>query len=474
MARTSKAKRIAQFFARYPKFDYDSVAPVNSEFQRLVRCYKWKRGSAQDKKAWAGFSTAMGKQFADYYGTDVYDINAWQALCMALGVHPVPDTISECKEIIKSTHVNLVDFIDVQVTGRPVQIFETEEELREYTKNTRKIYPLDAAKRVPATHIADFFANYADFVYNPGAPVSSQFRRLVKGWDRESLEYEEAWSGFGAAMGRQFVTYYGSDVHDINAWQALCIALRVDPLPDSILGCKRIIRSKHVNLVDFIDVQTTGKPVRIFDTVQMLRRYTKRTKKIYPKQACKGEWFHKPLSSVVVLGPSLSKVVEAKTDGAGPRSEATHIADFFANYPDFSHNPGTPVSVEFQRLAKRYKWKRKSPEYKDAWAQFGAAMGKQFADYYGSDVHDINAWQALCIELGVDPVPDTIAQCKKIMKSTHVNLVDFIDIRSTPGGQIRKFNTREELKRYTNKRKKYYPLDAAKESGVLASLLRQI
>jgi len=41
-------------------------------------------------------------------------------------------------------------------------------------------------------------------------------------------------------------------------------------------------------------------------------------------------------------------------------------------------------------------------------------MGKQFADYYGSDVHDINAWQALCIELGVDPVPDTIAQCKKV------------------------------------------------------------
>jgi len=49
--------------------------------------------------AWAGFSTAMGKQFADYYGSDVYDINAWQALCVALGVHPVPDTIYECKEV---------------------------------------------------------------------------------------------------------------------------------------------------------------------------------------------------------------------------------------------------------------------------------------------------------------------------------------------------------------------------------------
>ena len=49
-----------------------------------------------------------------------------------------------------------------------------------------------------------------------------------------------------------------------------------------------------------------------------------------------------------------------------------------------------------------------------AWKEFGMAMGKQFASYYGSDVHDITAWQALCIELQVDPVPDTIVQCKRV------------------------------------------------------------
>lgn len=41
-------------------------------------------------------------------------------------------------------------------------------------------------------------------------------------------------------------------------------------------------------------------------------------------------------------------------------------------------------------------------------------MGKQFASYYGSDVRDISAWQALCIALQVDPVPDTITQCKRV------------------------------------------------------------
>ena len=41
-------------------------------------------------------------------------------------------------------------------------------------------------------------------------------------------------------------------------------------------------------------------------------------------------------------------------------------------------------------------------------------MGKQFAAYYGSDIRDINAWQALCVALDVDPVPDTITQCKRV------------------------------------------------------------
>lgn len=59
-------------------------------------------------------------------------------------------------------------------------------------------------------------------------------------------------------------------------------------------------------------------------------------------------------------------------------------------------------------------WKRGSLKNKMAWKEFGMAMGKQFASYYGSDVHDITAWQALCIELQVDPVPDTIVQCKRV------------------------------------------------------------
>lgn len=108
----------------------------------------------------------MGKQFASFYGSSVHDIRAWQVLCAALGINPIPKTIKECKDvrfqsikvdcshqnhlpkpqIIDTTHVNLVDFIDTRTTGKPVEIFETEKALRKYTIKKGKIYPKESAK----------------------------------------------------------------------------------------------------------------------------------------------------------------------------------------------------------------------------------------------------------------------------------------------------------------------------------------
>ncbi|KAM6503640.1 hypothetical protein JOM56_000583 [Amanita muscaria] len=140
------AQHLVEFFARYPRFEYNLEASVSAEFDRLVETYGWERDSKKGKKAWEGFSRAMGKQFSTFYGSRVDDINAWQALCVALNVNPVPQTIHECIAVIKSTHVNLVDFIDTRITGNPVQKFATQEELRTYTKETHKIFPRRSAE----------------------------------------------------------------------------------------------------------------------------------------------------------------------------------------------------------------------------------------------------------------------------------------------------------------------------------------
>ena len=161
----SAATFITAFFAEYPEFNYDSTAPVTQEYRRLTQESDWMPRSQEDKKAKAAFGTAMGKQFASFYGSSIHDIKAWKALCEALGVDPIPKTIAECRDVrtevlpcpcchitvhvqqlIKSTHVNLVDFIDTRITGDPIKIFKTEKELRDYTRENDKYYPKQSAK----------------------------------------------------------------------------------------------------------------------------------------------------------------------------------------------------------------------------------------------------------------------------------------------------------------------------------------
>ena len=50
------------------------------------------------------------------------------------------------QQLVRSTHVNLVDFIDTRITGKPIEIFETVKELRNYTRKNKKYYPKESAK----------------------------------------------------------------------------------------------------------------------------------------------------------------------------------------------------------------------------------------------------------------------------------------------------------------------------------------
>ena len=43
-------------------------------------------------------------------------------------------------------------------------------------------------------------------------------------------------------------------------------------------------------------------------------------------------------------------------------------------------------------------------------------VGTEFASHYGSDAHVTERWQALCRDCGVNPVPPSIGQCKKVQR----------------------------------------------------------
>ncbi|KAI0370260.1 hypothetical protein BV20DRAFT_1052600 [Pilatotrama ljubarskyi] len=132
---------IQAFFANYPDFDYNAEAPFFEEFKRLETDLHWER--KQREIAREELRDAMVRQFNTMYGTSADDLGSWQLLCTALGMSPVPNNIKACQRKVKATHVNLVDFIEAPLTGKPVQTFKSEAKLSKYTQETKKYFPRD-------------------------------------------------------------------------------------------------------------------------------------------------------------------------------------------------------------------------------------------------------------------------------------------------------------------------------------------
>ena len=91
------------------------------------------------------------------------------------------------------------------------------------------------------------------------------------------------------------------------------------------------------------------------------------------------------------------------------------IAAFFAQFlpsPEFTYNPSQAPTKEFKRLARAKKWK------KDTWdaykVELNRAMIEQFNEVYGTSDDDITAWQALYARLGLENVPETLKECRKV------------------------------------------------------------
>ena len=115
-------------------------------------------------------------------------------------------------------------------------------------------------------------------------------------------------------------------------------------------------------------------------------------------------------------------------------------------------------------------------------------MKKEFDTLYGSDEKDINNWFKLCHVLRIDPVPNTLKECRavsaplrepfhffhfssRVVLQKHVNLVDLVQ-GSRENIQI--FKSEEELSNYTHETEKFFPKERAKDGGVLRALRRRI
>jgi hypothetical protein len=90
------------------------------------------------------------------------------------------------------------------------------------------------------------------------------------------------------------------------------------------------------------------------------------------------------------------------------------IEEFFSVYSEFQYRPGNSSVSEFNRLCKEYRWDKDGPHKKYARRKFNLAMKQEFDTLYGSDVNDINNWHKLCYILRIDPVPNTLEECRLV------------------------------------------------------------
>ncbi|EJD50532.1 hypothetical protein AURDEDRAFT_182442 [Auricularia subglabra TFB-10046 SS5] len=476
---------IAAFFAAYPTFNYDPKKNVWDEWRRLR---KFLNIDSRDKKAVRGhlkdqLQTAVVRQFNHKYGTDVFNLESWQKLCRRVGV-PVPGTIEECQKVIAGTHVNILD-LTTSSNNTAVVKYATEEELADYTNETERYFPRnhveagdillsDSSSEGELEDVADFFAEYPSFDYNPRKDVMKEFQRLCRhrGLDPDDKEDRDVRCMRGklkTAMVRQFNDIYGTDDDNLEAWQSLC--RRVDiPVPDTVEECEEAIRGTHVNLID-LTTYGSGRAVKKYDTEVALADYTRKTEKFFPSEhADAGALLNNLLRHILNPRPEWQRTVPDILHVSGPRD----VAGFFATYPAFDYDSTNDCMSEWRRLCAHQGVDPDDREIflvRDTKRRLRKALVRQFNTRFGTDVNNLGAWQDMCRLVDI-PVPDTLAECQQAIRCTHVNLVDLTECNE--GETVVVFPTEVALSEYSQQTDKIFPKDELEAGSLLRSLLRHI
>ncbi len=166
-----------------------------------------------------------------------------------------------------------------------------------------------------------------------------------------------------------------------------------------------------------------------------------------------------------------------------PPSSQSH----FAQFENFAPNDGASFDNEFDRLASSQNWIPGSQQYT---RERTIAMRQELKLHYFSQQSqdgnnsetdaefteedlELKGYQNLCREVGI-PSNDSIAECKRDLKNTLVNIVDLIDARRM-GKKVEVWNDFGAFRDYTlQDEHRIDAREAKKDGGFLASLLQRL
>lgn len=111
-----------------------------------------------------------------------------------------------------------------------------------YQKQSHLPQPHQRKTKRDSDAISAFFTKYPDFHYDHKRGVAEEFYRMCDffAWDKDDEQCKEARRAFKDAMVIQFNSLYGTDVANIENWHKLCVALYIEPLPDTVHHCKEV------------------------------------------------------------------------------------------------------------------------------------------------------------------------------------------------------------------------------------------
>lgn len=143
-----------KFFRLYPSFYYDPSAPPATSFgllrNHLRQRYRWAHKSPDNDDLWRSYQAALTQEFNLWFGVED-DLDAWQSLCRAVRISPLPTTIVLCRSAVRGRHVNIIDLIEWGRGRRNhVQIFPTVKKLSDYSFESRKIFSKDMVDELEA------------------------------------------------------------------------------------------------------------------------------------------------------------------------------------------------------------------------------------------------------------------------------------------------------------------------------------
>ncbi|KAG5992481.1 hypothetical protein E4U52_002793 [Claviceps spartinae] len=423
-----------------------STKKVWAEYERMSETFRYTKGNKKDKNARTLLRQAIMCEFDAIYDEDERQLAVLRRLCQKLEIFPLPNSVRSRDDVKALAMRRMASDAIARIAG-----------------------PTDL-----------FFNRYSQFGYDPHSKVWSEFHRLCEffGWDKGSKKEEKVKNVLRQALVDEFEAIDDRNEDDLAVLQRLCQRLEIFPLPKSVRYRDDMKALATGDKAGHALVRTASPIVRTAGSMARTASPMVRTADPIVRTADPMARTASPMvrtaGPIVRTANPMVRTADPIVRTAGPIVRTAGPMDlFFSRYSHFDYNPHSQVWSEYNRLCGYFRWGKGSPTERTARKLFRQALVDEFGAIYGVDDNKLDVLQKLCEKLEINPLPQSIADCKEVIQAHYVNIVDFVDCDRT-GVPIHKFDDLEQLQDYTIETEKIFPKWEAKKSLLLRFLLQRI